>query len=272
MNEAIHLHNVLDKIIEAEREAGKLIIEAQGIMAEAKTSTRDLVTEYDRKVQNLLIERLKKAIPDACFFCEEQEKKDDINADRLFIIDPIDGTMNFVRNLHHSCISVAYAEHGEIKSAAIYNPYVDEMFTATHHGGAFLNGKSIRAENVPLKDTVVCFGTNPYDVGLASYCFFLTQKVFESCLDVRREGSAALDICSVAAGRAGLFYELALSPWDYAAGMLIARESGCVCCTIDGDVLKLGNQRSSVVVGGETTVKDFMSLHSNAKLIFDFNK
>lgn len=251
---------ILQHIMAAEREAAGLMMEAHGIMAEQKNSHRNVVTEYDRRVQELLMQRLREAVSSSRFFCEEQEEKDDIFAEQLFVIDPIDGTMNFVRGLHHSCISVGYAERGELKAAAVYNPYVDEMFSATLGGGAFLNGKPIRADEAPLGQTVVCFGTTPYDVSLAPRCFALAQKMFEASLDVRREGSAALDLCSVAAGRAGLYFELAISPWDYAAGLLIAREAGAVCRTIDGAEMKLSAEKSSVAAGGKAAVEAFLRI------------
>ena len=247
---------ILRHIEVAEHEAAQLIMEAHGIMAEEKSSRRDVVTEYDRKVQELLMERLHAALPRAHFFSEEQEQHDDINAPALFVIDPIDGTMNFVRGLHHSCISVAYAEYGEVKAAVIYNPYVDELFTATRGGGAFLNGKPIRVDDALLGETLVCFGTTPYNPALAHHCFVLAERVFAASLDLRREGSAALDLCTVAAGRAGLYFELALSPWDYAAGMLIVREAGGVCRTLEGEELRLIAGRTSVVAGGKAAVED----------------
>lgn len=251
---------ILCHITDAEREAAKLMLEAHSVMAEQKSSRRDVVTEYDRRVQEYLMQRLREAVPKARFFCEEQEKKDDIGAEQLFIIDPIDGTMNFVRGFHHSCISIGYAEQGVLKAAAVYNPYVDELFTATLGGGAFLNGKPIHADDAPLSETVVCFGTTPYDISLAPRCFTLAQKVFGASLDVRREGSAALDLCSVAAGRAGLYFELAISLWDYAAGLLIAREAGCVCCTMEGREMKLSAGKTSVAAGGKTAVEEFLRL------------
>ena len=131
---------VLQHMTDAAHEAAKLMLEAHGVMAEKKSSCRDVVTECDRRVQELLMRRLREAAPQARFFCEEQERRDDIEAAQLFVIDPIDGTMNFVRGFRHSCISVGYAERGELKAAAIYNPYAGELFTATLGGGAFVNG------------------------------------------------------------------------------------------------------------------------------------
>ena len=256
---------VLHHIEEAEREAAQLILEAHGIMAEQKSSRRDVVTKYDRAVQDLLTARLSAALPHARFFSEEQEQHDDINAPALFVIDPIDGTMNFVRGLHHSCISVGYAEYGELKAAAIYDPYADELFTATRGGGAFLNGKPIHVDNAPLRETLVCFGTTPYEPAKAHDCFTLAEKVFAASLDLRREGSAALDLCTTAAGRAGLYFELALSPWDYAAGMLIVREAGGVCRTLEGEELRLTAARPSVVAGGSAAVDEFFRITQDVR-------
>ena len=253
-------NEILRHIVSAMREAARLIMEAHDALAEEKSSRRDVVTKYDRAVQELLTARLSTALPHARFFSEEQEQHDDINAPALFVIDPIDGTMNFVRGLHHSCISVAYAERGEVKAAAICNPYVDELFTATLGGGAFLNGKPIHVDDAPLRETLVCFGTTPYDPALAPRCFALAEKAFAASLDVRREGSAALDLCTVAAGRAGLYFELALSPWDYAAGMLLVREAGGVCRTLEGEELRLVAARPSVVAGGREAAEAFFRL------------
>ena len=106
-------------IIAAEKQAAELVMHAHGVMAEKKTGRRDVVTEYDRKVQTLLMELLRKAAPEAHFFCEEMNEQDSLDAEQLFIIDPIDGTMNFVRGFNHSCISVAYAERGKLCASAV---------------------------------------------------------------------------------------------------------------------------------------------------------
>ena len=137
---------ILARIESAERQAAELVLHAHGILAEAKTGARDVVTEFDRRVQELLIRLLSEAVPDAHFFCEEMNERDRLDAARLFIIDPIDGTMNFVHGFHHSCISVAYAEYGTVLAGAVYNPYVDEMFTALKGRGAFLRSEEHTSE------------------------------------------------------------------------------------------------------------------------------
>ena len=162
---------ILDIMIAAEREAAELVMHAHGIMAEMKTGRRDVVTEYDKRVQALLVERLRAAVPGACFFCEENSVQEDLSARHVFIIDPIDGTMNFVKGMHHSCISAAYMSRGELLAAAVYNPYAGEMFTAVKGEGAFLNGRRIHADAAPLSETVFCFGSSPYRPDLADEAF-----------------------------------------------------------------------------------------------------
>ena len=251
---------ILELMCAAEREAGQLLLHARGILAECKTGHRDVVTAYDRRVQELLIERFSEALPDARFFCEENDRHDDLHAAHVFIIDPIDGTMNFVRGFHHSCISAAYMRKGAVCAAAVYNPYVDEMFSAVLGEGAWLNGRPIHVSDAPLSESVVCVGTSPYDVKLADRGFALMKAAFLAGLDIRREGSAELDLCSVAAGRAGLYFELGLSLWDYAAGMLIVQEAGGVCTTMEGKPLPLGPEKSPLAAGGRRALEEFLAL------------
>ncbi len=253
------LEKLCRRIGNAEREAAELFLHAHSILAETKTSKRDFVTEYDRHVQEMLTQKLREAIPDAHFFCEEMNEQDSLDAEHLFIIDPIDGTMNFVRGFHHSCISVAYANRGTVCVGVIYNPYVDEMFTAVLGRGALLNGRPIRVSDTCLSDSVVCFGTSPYAPELQSRSVGLAGKLLAEGLDLRREGSAALDLCSVAAGRAGLYFELQLSLWDYAAGALIVREAGGRCSRVDGSAFPSDGSKTDLVAGCPQAMDDFFS-------------
>ncbi len=251
---------ILEKIVAAQREAAELMLHAHGILAEIKTGHRDVVTEFDKKVQELLIERLGAAVPGAAFFCEENSRRDSLEAEHVFIIDPIDGTMNFVRGFHHSAISVAYMSRGELLAASVYNPYVQECFTALKGEGAWLNHRPISVSAQPLSESVVCCGTSPYNPELADSTFELIKKAFIAGLDIRREGSAALDMCSAAAGRAGVYFEPSVSLWDVAAGMLIVSEAGGLCRSLEGGELPLDGSKSSVVAGGGQAVRDFLAL------------
>ncbi len=244
----------------AEREAAQLILQAHDVLAECKTGHRDVVTAYDRQVQQLLMDRLGEALPGARFFCEENDQQDDLQAEYLFVIDPIDGTMNFVHQMHHSGISVACWHRGEPQAGAIYNPYMKEMFHAVRGGGAFLDGRPIHVAPTPLSESVVCVGTAPYRPELTERSFAMFRQVFRASLDIRREGAAVLDLCSVAAGRAGLYAELSVCLWDYAAGALLVQEAGGRCLTVEGKALPFDGGKTSILAGGEQAIADFLAL------------
>jgi myo-inositol-1(or 4)-monophosphatase len=166
--------------------------------------------------------------------------------------------MNFVHGFHHGCVSGAYVRAGEVCAGAVYNPYVDEMFSAIRGRGARLNGRPIRVGGEALRDSVVCFGTSPYDASLAPRTFALAQRIYDKSLDLRREGSAALDLCSVAAGRAGLYFELQTSLWDYAAGALLVREAGGICVRTDGSDFAQDGGKTDICAGSPAAVQDFL--------------
>lgn len=251
---------ILAFIQSAQREAAALMLQAHDILAEDKTDHRDVVTEYDRRVQELLMERLSAAVPGARFFCEENDRHDDLRAEHLFIIDPIDGTMNFVHHLNHSAISVAYTRFGVPEAGSVYNPYVDEMFSAVRGEGASLNGRPIRVDPAPLSETVICFGSAPYNQELTERTFELAKRSYRAGLDVRRQGSAALDLCSVAAGRAGAYFELSVSLWDYAAGALIVSEAGGQSLCMDGGPLPWTGEKTSILAASPENAAAFLEL------------
>lgn len=251
---------IYNAMFAAEREGAELILHAGKILAQEKTGHRDVVTEYDKKVQELIVKRLRAIVPDARFFCEENTVQDDLHAEHVFVIDPIDGTMNFVKGCHFSCTSIGYLHNGVLTAAAIYDPYTDEMFSAVRGEGAWLNGEQLHAADTPLSENVVCFGTSPYYPEKTDETFRMARKAYDASLDLRRSGSAALDLAYVAAGRAGLFFEMNLSFWDYAAGMLITEEAGGKCSAADGSPLPLDGRKSSVLAGGKQAHEDFMKL------------
>ena len=244
----------------AEREAAAMMLQAHDIMPESKTDARNVVTEYDCKVQAYLVEKLSELVPGACFFCEENNMQDSLTNEHVFIIDPIDGTMNFVHGLRHSCISVAYASRGELLAGAVYNPYQDEMYSGVKDGGAFLNGKRMKVDDAGLKQSLVLCGTAPYNPSLTDKTFEIMKKSFNAGLDIRRQGAAALDVANVAAGRAGLFFELETCLWDVAAGLVLLREAGGICMRFDGEVFEHKGGKQSVIVAGEKTYKDFAEM------------
>ena len=230
---------IIKQIIDTVKQCGQLILNAErsSMAIDSKEGTANFVTEYDKKVQQLLEKDLKQIVPDARFIGEEENTNTASNKGKYFIVDPIDGTTNFIKDYHMSCISVALLEDGEVKIGVIYNPYLDEMFWAIKGKGAYCNDRRIHVSKQPLSNGLVLFGTSPYNKELHKKSFEMAYDFFTQALDVRRSGSAALDLCSVAAGRAELYFELILSPWDYAAGSLLVQEAGGIVTTIEGESL-----------------------------------
>jgi len=240
--------------------AAELMRTAGEIITENKTDRRNVVTEYDKKVQLFLEDRLKNIAPQAEFFCEELGEQQDPKGPAVFIIDPIDGTMNFVKGFDHSAISIAYAEYGEVKVGVVYDVFADKMYSAVQGEGAFLNGRRINVSSDPLCDSVIAFGSSPYDPERWDEAFALARKSMTAGLDIRRRGSAALDLCAVAAGNAGLYFELGLRLWDYAAGMLLVREAGGSCECLRGGELPFGLEVPAIIAGPADNIAQFREL------------
>ena len=232
---------MLTDIMAIVRETGKLIRNADISKAaiRQKTSKRDLCTACDIEVQTQLFDRLAKLLPEAQFIGEEQAVRPAVTNGWTFIIDPIDGTANFAHDYRYSCISVALVKDSSPVIGVVYNPYLDELFYAEKGCGAYLNGLPIHVSGLPLSDALVAFGTSPYDLEYKRDTFALAEKVFEKSQDIRRTGSAALDLCHVACGRLDGFFELILRPWDYAAGSVILTEAGGVITTMENTELSL---------------------------------
>ena len=229
----------LELICDLVRACGQFIkdIDREHLHVDAKSGRANFVTEYDKLVQERLRTGLLGIMPDAHFVGEEGSTQMFSPVGKYFIVDPIDGTTNFIKDFRISCISVALVVDGEVELGVIYNPYADEMFTARRGKGAFCNDKRLHVSSEPLENGIVVFGTAPYHEELKEKTFKLAYAYFKKAMDVRRCGSAALDLCSVAAGRAELFFELVLSPWDYAAGELIVKEAGGLVSDLDGKAL-----------------------------------
>ena len=218
----------------------------------------DFVTEADIAVQSYLVDALQRAYPRAKFLAEEEDRH--VLTDALtFIIDPIDGTMNFIRGLHHSSISVALAVDGVVTHAVVYNPYYDEMFSAQRGKGAWLNGQRLHVTQHAVHDSLVLFGSAIYYRDTIPETLRFVEALLPNCLDFRRGGSAALDCCYVAAGRADLFFECRLCPWDYAAGGLIVTEAGGIATQLDGSPLAL-TQRGSVAMGNAVNHPELLAI------------
>lgn len=202
-----------------------------------KPGSANFVTVHDLRIQEFLISEIRKVIPDARFIAEEQDNDPSVLAsEHCFIIDPIDGTTNFIRDCRHSCISLAMLCQGTPTLGAVYNPYLDELYVAEKGKGATLNGRPMRVADRKPEVSLIAYGTAPYYKDtLGAPTFELCYRLFQRGADVRRCGSAALDLANLAAGRYDGFFEFLLSPWDIAAGYLLITEAGGIITDMKGN-------------------------------------
>ena len=226
---------MLDRLIAVVRRAGDMIRNAHDIEKDTheKNGAADLVTKYDVAVQAFLQRELLALVPEADFLGEEGEHET-LDKPWVFVVDPIDGTTNFVRHMHHSNIAVALVHEGCVAYGVVYNPFTEEMFAARRGGGAFLNGRPIHVSDRDMSHAITLCGSTIYDRRFTDRSFSLMRRLYDLGLDFRRFGSAELDVCYVACGRAEVFFECRLSPWDYAAGSLILTEAGGKITRLDG--------------------------------------
>jgi myo-inositol-1(or 4)-monophosphatase len=214
-------------------EAGNLIAEHRqsGTVRHNYKDQQELVTSADIAADKLIIESIKKTYPSHRILSEEtytdKSSLKDLSSP-IWIIDPIDGTVNYAHGHQMVAISIAFACDGEVKFGVVHNPFMQETFHAVLGQGAFLNNQSIEVSHAKdLRKSLIATGF-PYDKSTVPEIMERTQKVLMACQDIRRLGSAALDICWVASGRLDGYFE-SLSPWDFAAARVIALEAGATC-------------------------------------------
>ncbi len=222
-----------EKII---REAGDLVRNLCHPKVYSKEGHANFVTEADLASQRFLLDHLAPLLPQAHFFAEEQ-KENHLHAGFNWIIDPIDGTTNFMRGYRPCAISVGLVENGVAVMGLVYDIWSKELFSAVQGCGAFCEGERIHATQVPFENSLIVFGTSPYYRERAVATFGAVKETFLQCGDVRRSGSAAIDLCNVAAGRCDGFFESRLSPWDYCAASVILKEAGALVGGLAGQSL-----------------------------------
>ncbi len=251
------------------RKGGAVILSASehDVKSLEKTDARNIVTAYDEAVQDMVFQKYSDEIPGIALLGEEAGLGSVPNKGSFVIVDPIDGTSNFVRNVKRSAVSIAFGVDGVVTHGCVFDPYLNEMFYAEKGQGSYLNGVRIERNNdIDLASSLVCFGTCPYDVYMSKEVFALAERVFRSSLDLRRTGCASLEMCYVAANRYDLFFESILYPWDYAASNLIVEEAGGSAFSFNREPVSL-QDRSSVVMGSSKAVADFLSIADEMNLV-----
>jgi myo-inositol-1(or 4)-monophosphatase len=252
-------NDLLDLATRIALEAGALAKQrrSEGVsVAASKSSSVDIVTEADRETEALIRRLIAEERPDDGFFGEESDASSS-SSGLHWIVDPIDGTVNFLYGLPHYAVSIAVVE-GEpdpltwtARAGAVFNPASGELFTATNGGGAFLGTEQIHvAPAVELSQALIATGF-AYDSAMRGRQGAVVARLLPQVRDIRRYGTASLDLCFVAAGRMNAYFERTLSPWDHAAGALIAREAGARVSGLAGAA-----PSKEFIIAAEPTVAD----------------
>lgn len=235
------IQNLATFAVQLAKEAGEILKNGFGssFLISSKDGRHDLVTEYDQKVEKFLIEKIQLVYPDHFILAEESPKENFSTEDFCWIIDPLDGTVNFAHSIPFFSVSIAIAHRKEVIVGVVLNVMLDELFVAIKGKGAYLNGEKIQAsKTLHLNDAILATGF-PYDlIYNPNHCIEHFIEILRLGVPIRRMGSAAIDLCYVASGRFDGFWEVSLKPWDFSAGKLIVEEAGGLVSTIEGQPLK----------------------------------
>lgn len=263
-----YLSPALNVMMTAARKAGRALIRDFGELENLQISKKgpaDFVTNADSRTERVLVEELTKARPGYSFLLEERGLVEGPDKTHRFIIDPIDGTTNFMHGLPQFAISIALEREGQLVSALVFNPVTDEMFVAERGQGAYLNEKRLRvAARKNLSESVIASGA-PF-MGKEGHDQFLGElrAVLDATAGMRRFGAASLDLAWVAAGKFDAFWERTLQPWDIAAGILLVREAGGVVTDLTGRDRMM--ETGDILASNEPLHKPLLDLIRGAKL------
>jgi myo-inositol-1(or 4)-monophosphatase len=249
--------SLLEIAVQLATGAGELIRAGRGthLDVDTKSTPTDMVTAVDREVEEWLSARIAARRPDDAVFGEEGVPSPGSSGVR-WLVDPIDGTVNFVLGLPAYTVSVAAELDGRVVAGCVHNPETGELFRATIGGGAYLGSRRLTGpREVPLSRAVVGTGFG-YDARRRARQGALVAALLPRIADIRRIGSASLDLCFVAAGRLDGFFETGLNAWDWAAGALIAEEAGCVVSGLRDNAVG----KPVVAAAGPSLASDFFAL------------
>ena len=239
---------MIENVIAAVREAASLVKDVQ-FDVDAKSGCENIVTSSDLLVQHYLHEKLSEVLPEAAFYCEEEDLQEE-GKEFVWVIDPIDGTMNYSRRIPESAISVALLQNNVPILGVVNNIFTGDVYTAIAGEGAKKNGKPIFVSDRAFCDALFCTAMSTYRKEMAGVCNDIIMDAYMQCNDVRRFGAAALEICYLAEGRCELYFEIRIFPWDYAAAGLVLKEAGGVISGFDG--MQIPYNRPSTIIGANT--------------------
>jgi len=223
----------IEQIIDVVREASALMVRS-GFEVHDKGTIENLVTSSDIAVQEFLTGRLAELVPGSGFLCEEEDLNDIAGHEYVWVIDPIDGTANYARGNRNCCISVALLRGGEHYMGVVYSPWRGECWWAEKGKRAYCNGRQMHVSNRPFENGLLFTAMSTYRKEWSRLCSDIIYDLYMQSNDVRRTGSAAVELSLTADGYADLYFELRLMPWDYAAASLILTEAGGFVCNLEG--------------------------------------
>ena len=233
------MHPLLNTAVKAARRAGGIINRAsldRGQLEVRAKRANDFVTQVDRAAEDAIIQVLRQAYPDHAILAEESGVTESAKAEYRWIIDPLDGTTNFIHGFPQYCVSIAVQRKGVTAHGVVYDPAKNELFTASKGAGAFLDDRRIRvAKCASLKDALVGTGFPFKELSRLDLYVRQLKHMMANSAGVRRAGAAALDLAYVAAGRMDAFWEMGLAPWDMAAGALMVLEAGGLVGDLEGE-------------------------------------
>lgn len=222
------------QVIDIATVAGSMMTEEISHIHSKGDDATNNVTDLDVKVENYLKEQLLEILQGSGFVGEESDERD-YSSEYYWVVDPIDGTMNMIRGLGLSAVSIALLYEHQVILAVVYNPFTKEVYYAQMGKGAYLNGDRISVSDASFEHSLFCTAWSTYDKAMTKPCMDIMEQVYARCNDIRRLGTAAVELAYLAAGRVDLYFEIRLHPWDYAAGVLILREAGGYVGTIELD-------------------------------------
>ena len=250
---------IIDKMVSVVRETDKIFFDEKLRSDVKMKGDSDYVTRADIEISEYLHRRLGEEFPDVGFMSEEGDTQLDDGSD-YFILDPIDGTTNFMHGLPMCAVSLALYSHGEVIAGVVYMPYTGELFHASKGEGAYLNGERIYcSKNAKLSDCVGLYEFNAYFKKEYDSTLEFAKRIYLSCQDIRCLGSVAVELAYIACGKADVFFGRNAKPWDYAAGLILVAEAGGIVTDLSGEV-HLERLNSTVVAANADAYANIFEL------------
>ncbi|WP_274570721.1 inositol monophosphatase family protein [Neisseria leonii] len=233
------MNPILNTAFKAARKAGDMMVRAANNLSAVKVDSKafnDFVSDIDRAAETILVETLLDAYPQHKITAEESGSHGNPNSDYEWLIDPLDGTTNYLHGHPQYAVSMALLHKGQIQEALVYAPERNDLYLASRGKGALLNDRRIRVSSrIDLNQCLIGTGFPVVDQSMMDTYLAILRDLLGKTAGARREGAASLDLCALACGRFDGFFEFNLKPWDIAAGALIAKEAGAIVTDMQGD-------------------------------------